>query len=183
MLRSASPERLPSIAHWVAAEILPHEREVRRWLARSRFPLDIDDVIQEAYCAIAGLGSTAHIRSGRSYFFATARNVVLEHLRRAKIVPMEALSDLTPAIEADDRPDAEAIVWSRLELERLIAALPARCQSVFRLCFIKGMTQREAAQELSMSENAVQKQLSRAMAQVAAGYARSPAIDLGEAEA
>jgi RNA polymerase sigma factor (sigma-70 family) len=100
------------------------------------------------------------------------RNIALEHLRRAKIVPMDALAELTPAIEIDDRPTTEAIVWSRLELDRLIEGLPPRCQSVFRLCYVKGMTQKEAARELRVSENVVQKQLTRAMAQVVKGYAR-----------
>jgi RNA polymerase sigma factor (sigma-70 family) len=172
MFRSATRENGSPAAQWVATEILPHERDVRRWLAGSSFALDIDDVIQEAYCAIAGLGSVAHIRSGRAYLFTTVRNIALEHLRRAKIVPMDALAELTPAIEIDDRPTTEAIVWSRLELDRLIEGLPPRCQSVFRLCYVKGMTQKEAARELRVSENVVQKQLTRAMAQVVKGYAR-----------
>lgn len=177
MFRHTNSAAASPTAQWVATEILPHESDVRRWLARSSFALDIDDVIQEAYCAIAGLGSTAHIRSGRAYLFTTARNIALEHLRRSKIVPMDALTDLTPAVEMDDRPTSEAIVWSRLELSRLIDGLPARCQSVFRLCYVKGMTQKEAARELRVSENVVQKQLSRAMARVATGYARDITLD------
>lgn len=182
MFKSVSRVRTSFAARWVATEILPHEQDVRRWLARAHFALEVDDIIQEAYCAIAALDSTSHIKSGRAYLFTTARNIALEHLRRSKIVPMEALSELAPAVEMDERPTAEAIVWSKLELGRLIEALPTRCQAVFRLCYVNGMTQKEAAHELRTSESVVQKQLSRAMARITIGYARDVAPEFTDFE-
>src|SRR5690606_24937402 len=58
------------IAAWAAEKILPHEAEVRNWLLRHwRTTVDVDDVVQEAYCRISELDSVEHIRNGRSYFF------------------------------------------------------------------------------------------------------------------
>jgi len=46
------------ISDWIAREIVPLERAVHRWLSRRwRHVVDPEDVIQEAYCRIASLGS------------------------------------------------------------------------------------------------------------------------------
>ena len=49
-------ERRRKLSAWVAREVMPHEGAVRAWLARSRVsPEDSEDMIQEAYCALAAL--------------------------------------------------------------------------------------------------------------------------------
>src|SRR3546814_3068072 len=56
------------IIAWIAREIIPHEVAIRKWLARRwSHVIDVDDVIQEAYCRIANLASVDHIDNpGRS---------------------------------------------------------------------------------------------------------------------
>lgn len=49
------------IMAWVGSEVLPHEADVRAWLRRTLAPDDVEDVIQEAYCQIAGLRDVGHI--------------------------------------------------------------------------------------------------------------------------
>lgn len=71
------------IMAWAGSEILPHEADVRAWLRRRLDPDDLEDVIQESYCQIAGLADVSHIRSGRAYLFTTARNVVLMRFMKA----------------------------------------------------------------------------------------------------
>ena len=152
-----------TIADWVCLEILPYEREVRRWLQKSRLPVEADDIIQEAYARIAALDSVAHIRNGRAYFLTTVRSVVFQHLRRSKVVRMDSFAELPPQDVRDDQPGPEAIVWSRREVQRLMLSLPERCRTIFHLCRIKGYTQKEAAEALGLSENVVEKQVARAM--------------------
>ncbi|MDE8652560.1 RNA polymerase sigma factor [Novosphingobium album (ex Liu et al. 2023)] len=163
MLLPDPDDRSDAIAEWVSVEILPHEREARRWLTRSRLPVETDDIIQEAYARIAALDSVSHIRNGRGYFLATVRSLALQHLRRTKIIRMDYLADLALSQIGDDRPGPEAIVWSRHEIQRLILSLPERCRDIFHLCRIKGYTQKEAAEALGISENVVEKQIARAM--------------------
>ena len=77
---------------WLAREILPHEQDVRIWLKRSLVTSnDVDDVVQEAYCRLANLKAVEQIESPRAYFFQTARSVVLEQMRRARIVRIDAV--------------------------------------------------------------------------------------------
>lgn len=169
--------RPEAVTDWVCLEILPHEREARRWLKRSRLPVETDDIVQEAYARIAALKSVAHIQNGRAYFLATVRSIALQHLRRYKVVRMDSFADLSPAQIGDERPGPEAIVWSRRELQRLILSLPERCQAIFHLCRIKGYTQKETAEALGISENVVEKQITRAMEVLAARFGRDGDVE------
>ncbi|MEH6246650.1 sigma-70 family RNA polymerase sigma factor, partial [Salmonella enterica subsp. enterica serovar Mbandaka] len=113
---------------WVGRHILPHERRLRVWL-RAAFPaVDVDDVVQETYCRISALDRFEHIDDPRRYFVHAARNVVLEQIRRERVVSIDAASGLA---ELDSAPDLgqspEEIVAGRhmlARIERLIDALP-----------------------------------------------------------
>lgn len=148
------------ITEWVGAQILPHEAYVRAWLMRARLGLeDIDDVIQESYCRLAGLASTAHIHDPRSYFFQVARNVALEQVRRASVVRIDCVEEIEKLGFASDLPSPERVLAGREELRRirdLINTLPARCRRIFELRKIQGMPQREVSRILGVSEHIVE---------------------------
>ena len=75
------------IIAWIAREIIPHEVAIRKWLARRwSHVIDVDDVIQEAYCRIANLASVDHIDNPGGYFHQTASAVVTDQMRRAGII-------------------------------------------------------------------------------------------------
>lgn len=158
-----SQDQAEALADWVCREILPHERAARGWLKRSRLPVEADDVIQEAYARIAAMENVAHINSGRAYLLATVRNIALQLVRRSKVVRMDSFADLPAIGFCDEQPGPEAVVWSRKEIQTLILALPERCRAIFHLCRIKGYTQKETAEQLGVSENIVEKQISKAM--------------------
>lgn len=139
---------------WVGSEILPHEADVRAWLRRMLDPPDIEDVIQEAYCRISGLGDLDHIRSGRAYLFTTAKMLVLERIRRSRVVSIETITEIDALNIIGDEPSPERIAAGRRELarvRRLIEGLPDRCRRVFELHKIEGLSQREVAQAITFS--------------------------------
>jgi RNA polymerase sigma factor (sigma-70 family) len=164
------------IVAWVATDVLPHESDVRAWLCRAFNPADLEDVIQEAYCRIAGLGSVRHIQNGRAYFFATARSVVLEHVRRAKVVNIETVADLDEIAGASDAPSPERVISGRRELARvraLIDGLPERCREIFALRKIEGKSQREVAELLALPEHTVENEIVKGMRIILAAIASS----------
>ena len=155
---------------WVGRHILPHERQLRAWL-RAAFPaIDIDDVVQESYCRIATLTRTEHIDDPRRYLFRTARNVVLEQIRRERVVSIEAASGLAELEQApEDGGSPERIVAGRHALERverLIEALPDRARQVFRLRKIEGVPQREIATRLGLTETVVENEVARGLRRI-----------------
>lgn len=94
------------IVAWVGRQILPHEGEVRAWLRRSNLPPhEVDDVIQEAYCKLAGLEAVAHIHNPRAYFYQTARTIVLMQARRARIVRIDTIGEIDALNILDERPN------------------------------------------------------------------------------
>jgi len=167
------------IVAWVGAQVLPHEGDVRGWLRRTGASgHEIDDIVQEAYCRIAGLSAVTHIANGRAYFFQAARNIAVERARRARIVRLDWLTEIELANVVDNEPDSERIVAGREELkrvERLIEALPERCREIFRLRRIQGVSQKEIARRLNVTENVVETQATRALQLILAAFEKSGA--------
>lgn len=148
------------IVAWVGREILPHEADVRAWLRRSLVSDgEVEDVVQEAYCRLLALQNTSHIASPRAYFFTAARAVVIDHLRRSRVVRIETATEIEALNVVLDEPSPERIATSRRELERvrrLIAALPDRCRRVIEMRKIEGLPQREVARQLGVTETIVE---------------------------
>jgi RNA polymerase sigma factor (sigma-70 family) len=155
------------IVAFVGGQILPHEADVRSWLRRSgSYPADIDDIVQETYCRLAAMDSLTHIANGRAYFFRTARNIAIEKIRRARIVRIDCVTEIDALNVVDDEPSPERIVAGRRELARvqqLIEGLPERCRQIFTLRRIHGVSQRDVAARLGVTENVVETQAMRGL--------------------
>lgn len=147
------------IVRWVGTEVMPHERGVRLWLTRSGVPEgDVDDLIQEAYCRMSALDSVDHIARPDSYFFQIARNLLIEQVRRSRIIRFETAAALEN-LSDDDHASPERITAGRRELERvqgLISGLPERCRRIFELRKIHGLSQKEIAARLGVTESVVE---------------------------
>ncbi|WP_081798988.1 RNA polymerase sigma factor [Novosphingobium resinovorum] len=155
------------IVTWVGSNIVPHEGALRARLRHMAVPDgEIDDIVQDAYVKIACLREVSHIRNGRAYFFATARSVLLDRIRRERIVRIDSLTEADALALADDDPGPERRASARQELERvrqLIAALPERCRAIFELRRIQGISQREIAERLGVPEHTVEAQAVRGL--------------------
>ncbi len=152
---------------WVGSNIVPHEAELRARLRRMAVAEnEIGDIVQDAYLKIAHLEGVGHIRSGRAYFFATARSVLLDKIRRDRIVRIESLSEMDALGLVDDDPGPERRASARLELQRvgrLIADLPDRCREIFEMRRVYGLPQREIAERLGLPEHIIEAQAVRGL--------------------
>jgi RNA polymerase sigma-70 factor (ECF subfamily) len=152
-------------ALWLGRHVLPHEPQLRAWLRRRTLGgLEIEDVIQETYARLVAAESVAHVHDAKSYAFQVAGSVVIDHLRRMKVVPISSVPDLDYLEVVSDDPSPERQVIDRDELNRLahmIADLPARVREVFVLRRVHGLSQREVAERLGLAESTVEKHMSR----------------------
>lgn len=159
----ASRER----SRWLAQHVLPHEHALRAWLRRREVEgLETDDIVQETYAVLAGLASVDHIDSPRAYAFQTAQSLILRHLRRNRVVRIETLADIGVLNPVADEPSPERRTAAREELRRvtaLIDALPPKCREAFTLRKVSGLSQREIAQRMEISESTVEKHIGRAL--------------------
>jgi RNA polymerase sigma factor (sigma-70 family) len=157
--------------HWVITHILPHEGEVRGWLrkyVRTLGRADIDDLIQKAYTRLCH-ADFHRILNGRSYLFTTVRHLVHEQVRRSRIVAMERMGEIEALRIPSEEPGPERRISARQELERLdaiVKALPEQCQRAFRLQKFSGLSVREIAVAMQISEKTVEKHLTAALTRV-----------------
>lgn len=153
---------------WFAREILPHEADVRRWLARRVRGLPdchVDEIVQEAYARLWAAGAE-RIMNPRAYFFVTARHVVGEVLRRSRVVSIETIADIDTLNIADGDVGPERRLSGREEIERMrhvLQKLPPKCREAFELRKFAELSQREIAQRMQVSESTVEKHLVKAL--------------------
>ncbi|UYY59502.1 RNA polymerase sigma factor [Sphingomonas sp. S2-65] len=154
----------------MAREILPHEADVRGWLVRRwGSQLDPDDVIQEAFCRLAALDTIDHIASGRAYFFTTARSIAMDLFRREKVAGQKAVTDFDFCSVEDEYPRADRAVEARQELvriDKLLSAVSLTCRRVIELRRLQGLSQRETAERLGISEHSVENHVARGIRRV-----------------
>lgn len=139
---------------------------MRAWLRRSLRLVEVDDVVQESYCRMAGVADPALIASPRAYFFTTARNVALDQLRKNRVVGIDDVAEMAWSNVVDESPSPERLAGGRIELRRisqLIESLPQRCRTIFVMRKVQGLSQRQIAQQLGLTENVVEKQAAKGL--------------------
>ncbi len=167
---------------WIAQNVLPLEGEVRNWLrahVRSLGLSDIDDIVQEAYAKLwtAELGLIAN---PRAYLYRVIRNLVHMRARRARVVSMELMGEIDQLGIISDEPGPDRRFSARQELERLkavVAELSPQCRKAFELRRFEGLSQRDVAQRMGVSEGTVEKHLAKALGRIL----KATAADAGEA--
>jgi len=152
-------------ALWLGRHVLPHEPQLRAWLSRRRLGgLEVDDVIQETYSRLMAADSVSHIQDAKSYTFQVAGSVVVDYLRRINVISILSVPELDQLETASPEPSPERQIIDRDELHRLaemIATLPGKIRDVFVLRRVHGLSQREVARRLGLSESTVEKHMAK----------------------
>lgn len=170
---------------WVAEHLIPHEAALRQWLHKVVAWQEVEDIVQEAFCDIASLDGFGHIIDPKRYLFRVARNLVIENLRRAQVVRIDAIGgarEIELAMEDDyDSITPERIAADRAWLSRidaLIATLPARARAVFHLRKFEGLSQRDVSHRLGVSEAVVENDLTRGLRSILNGLSEEEREEL-----
>jgi RNA polymerase sigma-70 factor (ECF subfamily) len=102
----------------------------------------------------------------KSFVFATARNTLIDRVRKEQVVPIEAVADLDALNMAADEPGPERTTLARDELRRVQAALdrlpPRRRQAVY-LRQVEGLSRREIAARMGIGEETVKEYLAEGL--------------------
>lgn len=187
--RRAASEPAADQAQWFTEEVQPHEEKLRAYL-RHRFPTisDVDDIVQETYARQFRERRAGRRFEARSYLFPVARNVAFDTFRRNRTIAIGGLGEMAGLGVLEETPDAAERASHDQEVELLheaIRQLPERCRAVFALRRFEGLTHREIARKLGISENTVDAQLCTAIFRcrqyfVAHGVSRGRLQDLNE---
>jgi RNA polymerase sigma factor (sigma-70 family) len=169
-----------------ATEMQTHQRPLKSWL-RSRFPwlVEVDDIAQEAVFRLwrrqKKEGATP-LKSPKAALFSIARNAVVDLARHRAVAKTDCVGEMGELHVLDEGADVIQTVTARQELEFFadaLRSLPDRCRQVLTLTKIYGLTEREVAERLGISENTVRTQVVRGMERCA-NYLRAQGITRGK---
>jgi RNA polymerase sigma-70 factor (ECF subfamily) len=148
---------------WLARNVLPHEALIRAKLRDiCIYDLDIEDVIQEMYARILSLPSPESIQFPRQYAIMTAKAIIIDHVRHSRVVSITSTGSLEVLDVPVDEPNTEERLEFREEIVAVadaLAQLPKACRETLILRRMEGLSQREAAQRLKISEKTVEKHM------------------------
>jgi RNA polymerase sigma factor (sigma-70 family) len=159
-----SPQALDD---WFAREVLPLEPQLMQFLYHNwRNRSDVADLRQDVYVRVYEAAQKQIPVPAKPFVFAIARNLLVDRLRKAQVVPIEAVADVDALGFASDAPGPERSVAARDELRRLQGALerlPPRCREAFVLGRIQGLSRAEIAAHMGVSEDTVTEHLTKGM--------------------
>jgi RNA polymerase sigma-70 factor (ECF subfamily) len=154
------------VDEWFVREVLPLEQVLMQFLHRNwRNASDIGDLKQDIYVQVyeaALKGLPAH---PRQFVFTTARNLLINRVKREQIVSIEAMADLDVLGMAEDAPGPDRTVVARdelLQLKLALERLPERHREIFVMAQIEGLTGRQIAERTGLAESTVSLHLAKA---------------------
>lgn len=160
-----------ALDQWFVREVLPLEAGITRYLRRNWPNADeIEDLRQEVYVrAYEGAAKATPLKT-KPFVYAIARNLIVDRVRRAKVVVIDAIADLDALNVSTDEALPDRQVSAREELRQTQAAieqLPPRCRAVLVMRRIEELPQKEVARRLGIKEDTVEKQMGIALRKLA----------------
>jgi len=150
-----------SLDDWFKHEILVHEAALVRFLNRWPNRDEVHDLRQEVYVRVYAAAAKARpTTSPKTFLFQTARHLLIDRLRRSRIVSIEGVADLDVLNVMVDDVSPERRVHARQELNllaRAFARLSPRCREVIWLRRVDQLSQKEVASRLGITESSVEK--------------------------
>jgi RNA polymerase sigma-70 factor (ECF subfamily) len=160
----------------IAALYRDHASALRRYLLR-RFgpgPPEPEDLIQAAFFKLSQQEDLPGLRDPRGFLYAIACNLAIDgHRRLAHRGQVQGDMARLDTVTLSD-PTPERVLLDReqlLILEEALKRMPAMRRRIFLLARVEGRPTREIAKAFGLSENAVHKHVSRALAECAASFA------------
>jgi len=148
---------------WFVREILPLEASLMQYLHHNwRNRSEISDIRQEIYVRVYEAAKQGFPDRVKPFLFTTARNLLINRVRHAQIVPIEAVADLDALEVASEVPGPDRVVQARDELRLLQAALdklPSRWRTAVILQRVEGLSRKQIAERMGVTEASAAKYL------------------------
>jgi RNA polymerase sigma factor (sigma-70 family) len=147
------------VAAWFVREILPLEAILMQYLHHNwQNKSDLPDLRQEVYVRVCEAAQSQFPDHPKRFLLTTARNLLINRVRHEQVVPIDAVADVDVLGVALDTPGPDQVVIARDELRRLQLALdrlPPRCREAVVLGQIEGLSGREIAARMGITEGMV----------------------------
>ncbi len=146
---------------------------IRFLTARTGSSATAEDLAQDVWLRLQSMteDAAAEVRHPQAFLYRMAANLALDASkaqRRAGARDLEwrRVAVVDDAGDAEDAPSAEDVVWARLKLEKVVAAIdrmPPKAAEAFRLHKMAGLSQAEVAERMGVSRSAVEKYISASL--------------------
>lgn len=137
-----------------------YRKELINHLSRIvKCPDTAQDLVQDSYIILAKTSIDTPIEHPRGFLYRIAGNLALDYLRHSKIVERHVETHVADEAQHPSPEQEVGADQRRTLLHLAIAELPPRCRDVFILHKLRGLSYREIAQRLAISESAVEKHI------------------------
>lgn len=159
---------------WFVDEVLPLEAMLMHFLHQNwRNKAEIEDLRQDVYAQVLEAARKEIPEKPKAFLITTARNMLIDRIRHNQVVPIDAVNDLDELNIAFDQPGPDRTAIARDVLRRLEAAinlLPPRAREAVWLRRVEGLSRREIAERMGVSENTVSDHITAGMRALADIY-------------
>lgn len=148
---------------WFVREVLPLEAALMQYFRRSHASRnDAEDLCQDVFVRVYEAARVKNPNPVKPFVFTAARNILINRARRDQVVSIESVADIDAFEIALDEPGPDRNAMARQELRNLQAALdrlPPRCREAVILRKIEGLSHREIATRMGISEKTVDRHI------------------------
>lgn len=145
-----------------------HYRDLLRFLARRTGDAErAADIAQETYIRLNTIASEAGwVQNHKAYIYRIAGNLAIDAVRRETREARWLVSEAPDDLIADPTPSPERVVIDRDRLrllEEALEALPTKARLALLMFRVDGLSHRQIAERLGVSESMVAKYIAHAL--------------------
>lgn len=128
--------------------------------------IDPEEIVQEVFVKLWLKKETLNPEKDfQSYLFSIAKNLILDHLKSAVNRKLYYVSEhFQQDLLVDDGTENLLKEGAEERLQQLINEIPERRREIFRMSRFEGMSYKQIAERLNISENTVDSQIRNALA-------------------
>ncbi len=145
-----------------------YHKELEAWLrSQTRCKETAADLLQDTFLRFKPLyEAPSGIKQVRAYLYRIAQNLAIDHFRKTKVQPMDAMPEEEFADLAEDSRGPEQAIDFQQRLQAVSQAvelLPPRCREVFLLVRVHGMSYIEIGEKLGISPKTAFAHMAKAL--------------------
>jgi RNA polymerase sigma-70 factor (ECF subfamily) len=135
---------------------------------------EVEDLRQEIYVRVYESARAARPTFAKAFVFSVARNLLIDRARRNRVVSIDYVGDVEALNVLVEAVEPERCLLARdalIRLQAAVDALPPRCRQVIVLRKINGLSQRDVAAHMGITEDTVERQVMNGVRKLAAAMA------------
>ena len=155
-----------AVSAWFVREIVPLEAILMSYLRHNwRNASDIADLRQEVYARVFEAARERIPDNPKRFLLTSARNLLINLMRREQVVPMESFADVDALGIAAETAEPDRQLIEREDISRLEAALaqlPPRTREAMALAYFEGLPVTAIAKRMHVTQQAASKFIAKA---------------------